>query len=160
MHSRIAGGTCWPEKCCASQRLRSAQRYYFAMFGNLYEVYSVSAAHCLVFNKRTFVFQCLLLSPCFRLLFLFLVCRRISGITLRFRISSRRWPPSNSAKRLSKSAIPLLLCIILCLLCRFQVGDADNMHTEGEQKFCISHILKNIKARHLSLLSLPFRQHL
>ncbi len=26
-----------------------------------------------------------------------------------------------------------------------QVGDADNMHTEGEQKYCISHILKNIK---------------
>jgi hypothetical protein len=30
------------------------------------------------------------------------------------------------------------------------------MHTEGEQKFCISHILKNIKARPPSHFSLHF----
>ena len=40
----------------------------------------------------------------------------------------------------------------------FQVGEADNMHTEGEQKYCISHILKNIKVHSPSFAPLIFFQ--
>jgi hypothetical protein len=68
--------------------------------------------------------------------------------------------PSNSAKRLSKWAKPAPLdtdCSAASQLS--QVGDADNMHTEGEQKFCISHILKNIKVRfHLFPRNSPISQ--
>jgi hypothetical protein len=47
----------------------------------------------------------------------------------------------------SQQSKPFKISLFSTDLYHSQVGDADNMHTEGEQKFCISHILKNIKAR-------------
>jgi hypothetical protein len=48
--------------------------------------------------------------------------------------------------KVSEHCFALCICI-LSFLRHTQVGDPDNMHTEGEQKYCISHILQNIKAR-------------
>jgi hypothetical protein len=127
------------------------------MFGNLYEVYSVSAAHCRVFDERTFVFQCPLLSPCFRLLFFFWSANASPSVSGSAAEDGRH---QILPKDFQSQQSLYFFASLFTYLFHFQVGDADNMHTEGEQKFCISHILKNIKARHLSLLSLPFRQHL
>ena len=133
------------------------------MFSSLYEVYSVRVAHTHInppppsIPRRYVPWMLLRVSSPF--LALLPVCSPFLAsrfdmlpvvrrtLTRRFRTSSKRWLPSSIVKRLSKSVNRARAHACPAISQRRQIGVSDNMHTEGEQKYCISHILKNIKVR-------------